>query len=36
MDVGVIGWDVMDWIDVVQGRNRLRALVNKITSFRIP
>jgi hypothetical protein len=28
MDLGEIGWDGMDWIDLSQDRDRWRALVN--------
>jgi hypothetical protein len=32
----VIGWDSMDWIDLPQGRDRWRSLVNTIMNFRLP
>jgi hypothetical protein len=28
MDLGEIGWDGMDWIDLAQDRDRWRAFVN--------
>jgi hypothetical protein len=31
-----IGWDGMDWIDLVQYRDQWRALVNTITNLRVP
>jgi hypothetical protein len=30
MDLREIGWDGMDWIDLVQNRDQWRALVNTI------
>jgi hypothetical protein len=36
MDLGEIGWGVMDWIDVVEGRDQLRALVNTAMHLRVP
>jgi hypothetical protein len=30
MDLGEMGWGHVDWIDVSQGRDRWRALVNKM------
>jgi hypothetical protein len=35
MDLREIGWDVMDWIDLVQNRDQ-RALVNTVMNFRVP
>jgi hypothetical protein len=35
MDLKEIGWDVRDWIDLAQDRDQLRALVNKVMSFRV-
>jgi hypothetical protein len=29
-----IGWDGMDWIDLAQGRDHLRALVNTVMNLR--
>jgi hypothetical protein len=31
-----IGWDGMDWIDLSQGRDQWRDLVNTVMSFRVP
>jgi hypothetical protein len=36
MDFREIGWDGMDWIDLAQGREQLRALVNTVMSLRVP
>jgi hypothetical protein len=36
MDVREMGWDGMDWIDLVQDRDQWRALVNAVMNFRIP
>jgi hypothetical protein len=36
MDLRETGWGVMDWIDVAQGRDRLRALVNTVMNLRVP
>jgi hypothetical protein len=36
MDLREIGWDCMDWIDLVQDRDQWRALVNTVISFRVP
>jgi hypothetical protein len=33
MDLGEVGWGDVDWIDLVQDRNRLRALVNSVLTF---
>jgi hypothetical protein len=32
----LIGWDDMDWIDVVQDRNQWRALGNMVNNPRNP
>jgi hypothetical protein len=34
MDVGVIGWDGVDWIDMAQDRDRWRAVVNTVLNLR--
>jgi hypothetical protein len=34
-DLREIGWDVADWIDLVQDRDQWRALVNTVTNFRV-
>jgi hypothetical protein len=31
-----IGWDGMDWIDLAQGRDQWRALVNTVMNLRVP
>jgi hypothetical protein len=36
MNLGEIGWDGMDWIDVAQNRNQWRALVNMVMNLRVP
>jgi hypothetical protein len=36
MDLREIGWDGMDWIDLVEDRHQWRALVNTVTNLRVP
>jgi hypothetical protein len=36
MDLREIGWDCRDWIDVVQDRDKWRALVNAVMNLRVP
>jgi hypothetical protein len=36
MDLGELGWDGMDWIDLAQDRDQLRALVNMVMNLRVP
>jgi hypothetical protein len=36
MDLGEIGWDGMDWIDLAQDRDQWRALVNMVMKLRVP
>jgi hypothetical protein len=36
MDLREIGWDVVDWIDMAQDRDRWRALVNTVLNIRVP
>jgi hypothetical protein len=35
-DLREIGWDSMDWIDLVQDRDQCRALVNTVMNLRVP
>jgi hypothetical protein len=35
-DLREIGWDGMDWIDLAQGRDQWRALVNTALKLRVP
>jgi hypothetical protein len=36
MDLGKIGWDGMDWIELAQDRDQRRALVNMVINLRVP
>jgi hypothetical protein len=36
MDLREVGWDGMDWIDLVQDRDQRRALVNMVMNLRVP
>jgi hypothetical protein len=36
MNLREMGWDGMDWIDLVQDRDQWRALVNTIINLRVP
>jgi hypothetical protein len=36
MDLGEIGWDGVDWIDLAQDRNRWRAVVNAVLNLHVP
>jgi hypothetical protein len=36
MDLREVRWDGMDWIDLVQERDRWRALVNTVMNLRVP
>jgi hypothetical protein len=36
MDLREIGWDGMDWIDLVQDRDQWRALVDTVMNLRVP
>jgi hypothetical protein len=36
MDIGEVGWADVDWIDLAQGRNRWRAVMNSVLNLRVP
>jgi hypothetical protein len=36
MDLGEVGWGVVDWIGLAQDSNRWRALVNSVLNLRVP
>jgi hypothetical protein len=36
MDLVVIKWHGMDWIDLAQDRNQWRALVNTVMDLQVP
>jgi hypothetical protein len=36
MDLRVIGWGGMDWIDLTQDRDQWRSLVNTVMNLRVP
>jgi hypothetical protein len=36
MDLGEIGWDGVDWIELAQDRDQWRALVNTVTNLPVP
>jgi hypothetical protein len=36
MDLGEIGWDGMDWIDLALDRDQWRALVNTVINLLVP
>jgi hypothetical protein len=36
MDLGEVGWGVVDWIGLAQDRNRWRALVNSVLKLWVP
>jgi hypothetical protein len=36
MDLGEIGWDGMDWIELAQDMDQWSALVNMVMNLRVP
>jgi hypothetical protein len=36
MNLKEIGWGGMNWIDIVEDREKWRALVNRVMNFRVP
>jgi hypothetical protein len=36
INLGEVGWGDVDWIGLAKDRNRWRALVNTVMSFRVP
>jgi hypothetical protein len=36
MDLGEIGWEVVDWIHLAQDRDQWRAVVNTVMNLRVP
>jgi hypothetical protein len=36
MNLGEIGWDGMDWIDLAQDRDQRMALINTVMNLRVP
>jgi hypothetical protein len=36
IDLGELGWDGMDWIDLVRDRDQYRALVNTVMNLLVP
>jgi hypothetical protein len=36
MDLGEVGWGDLDWISLVQDRDRWRALVYAVMNLRVP
>jgi hypothetical protein len=36
MDIGELGWDGMDWIELAQDRDQWRAFANTVMKLRVP
>jgi hypothetical protein len=36
MHLGDLGWAGMDWVDLAQGRDQWRALVNTVMNLQVP
>jgi hypothetical protein len=36
MNLGEVGWGVVDWLDLAKDRNRWRAVVNSVLNLRVP
>jgi hypothetical protein len=36
MNLQEVGWEVMDWIDVAQDKDRWRPVVNAVMNLRVP
>jgi hypothetical protein len=36
LDLGEMGWDDVDWVDLAQDRDHWRALVNTVMNLRVP
>jgi hypothetical protein len=36
MDLRELGWGRMDWMYVVRGRDKWRAVVNEVMNLRVP
>jgi hypothetical protein len=36
MDLGEIGWDGVDWVDLAQDRDQWRALVTTVMNLQVP
>jgi hypothetical protein len=36
MDLREVGWGSMDWIDLAQDRDQLRAVLNMVINLRVP
>jgi hypothetical protein len=36
MDLGEMGWEGVNWIDLAQDRDKWRAVVNAVMNLRVP